>query len=114
MARLITGRNVFLNMEKGDKIHKSKQSYLQQAVGSGLMSHAAYAPAIQRQAEASKVNQNINVAYNGLTEKQLERALSKTLGKQPKNITSIDKSGFSTYTQSETGRINYLNDKVLL
>ena len=107
-ARVIKGRNVFLDMKKGDQILPST-SYLQKAAGSDLMSHSAYAPAIQRQASAAQANQNISVAYNGLTEKQLENALNKTIAKQPNWSLVLDKDGQNLYQQKQAGRIAYLN-----
>lgn len=103
-------KDTLYKLPKGANVYKDEETYFQKAVGSGLMSHSAYAPAIQRQSDAAQARQNINIAYNGITKNEMRQIMSESIAKQPKHISLIDKNGFSAYAQKELIKTNYRNN----
>ena len=103
----IKGRNVFLNMQKGDKIHKSESSMLEnfnKELNGELMKNNIYA--------ISSPQPQINVVNKGITKGEMQSVLRQELGRNT-STTVIDKKGWTEYNVKGMKKATSLNNKVI-
>ena len=103
----ITGRNVLLDMQKGDKIHKSEQSmhsHFNTELNNELLKNGIYA-------QSTPINPQIKVVNQGITKGEMQNVLRSELGRNSSSI-NFDKRGFSQYSANSLAKSKSLNNKV--
>lgn len=102
------GRNILVDLPKGANVYRNEQEFQNEMNGIlGMNGINPIGPAVMN----SRIPRGYSSA-NGFDEGAFERVLNKTLAKQPKNVTTIDKRGINTTIHREATRARLLNNRV--